>query len=348
MIMNFSSNMLGLGNAATPFGLKAMQELNRINPKKGTATNAMCLFLTINTSNIAIFPLGVIALRAAMGSKDPAGIFLSTLIATSFSTLVAIVSCKLLMRTKVYQRQWDNAPAYENAGKNSEANFDNLPSESAILAKLLPPSGRRTIATWLMVFAFVGLLIGHVISELRTHTGVEIGRDILSFWLIPVLIGTLLLYGFQRGVKVYESAIEGAKEGFHIAIRIIPFLVAILVAVGMFRASGAMEILIQLLSPLTNLVGMPAEALPMALLRPLSGSGAYAVMTDIMKTHGPDSFIGYLVSTIQGSTETTFYVLAVYYGSIQIKRERHTLPACLISETAGVVAALAICHLLFV
>lgn len=171
--------------------------------------------------------------------------------------------------------------------------------------------------------------------------------ETISQWAIPVLIVVIALSGFIKKVKVYESFVEGAKEGFQVAIRIIPFLVAILMAIAMFRASGAMDILVKVLSPITDLFGMPAEVLPAALMRPLSGSGSLGIITELIQTHGPDSFIGKLASTIYGSTETTFYVLAVYFGSVGIKKTRHAVPAGLIADAAGIIAAVVVCHIMF-
>ena len=172
-------------------------------------------------------------------------------------------------------------------------------------------------------------------------------KSFSSFWMLPLLVTTLVLFGWARGVKVYESLVEGAKEGFQVAIRIIPFLVAILVAVGMFRAAGGIELLARVLGPITGLIGMPAEALPVAVMRPLSGSGALGVMTEIMQHHGPDSFLGYMVSSLYGSTETTFYVLAVYFGAVGVKRTRHAVPACLAADLAGILAGVLAVHLFF-
>ncbi len=171
--------------------------------------------------------------------------------------------------------------------------------------------------------------------------------QVISAWAIPVLLVSIPLYGFFKKVKVYESFVDGAKEGFNVAIRIIPYLIAILVAIGMFRASGAMDFLAWVLSPITELIGMPAEVLPAAVMRPLSGSGSLGIITELISTHGPDSFIGRLASTIYGSTETTFYVLAVYFGAVSIKKTRHAVPAGLIADVAGILAAVFICHFLF-
>jgi spore maturation protein SpmB len=194
---------------------------------------------------------------------------------------------------------------------------------------------------------FLVLLGRHVWIESSRQAWPDLIRGVMSFWVLAALVGGLVLFGWSRGVKVYESLVEGAKEGFQVALRIIPYLVAILVAVGMLRSSGGIDLLVRVLGPLTASIGMPAEALPMALLRPLSGSGAYGVMAEIMTEHGADSFIGYMVSTFQGSTETTFYVLAVYFGAVGVKETRHTLPACLLADTAGILAAVFIVNVFF-
>jgi spore maturation protein SpmA len=333
MIMNMASNMLGLGNAATPFGIKAMIELNRLNPVQGVATNAMCLFLAINTSNVAVAPLGVIALRASLGSSNAAGIWIPTLIATSISTAAAIVAAKLL------QRLVPPVSAYvPTAGLTPAAAID-LPEAETLGSErptLLPGCLLALLVLGAVAFAFAvhltdGIDGGETLSALL--------RDAASSWLLPLLIAVMLLYGAAKGVAVYDAMIAGAKEGFQVAVRIIPFLVAIIVAAGMFRASGLLDIVVAAAGPITGAFGFPAEALPMALLRPLSGSGAYAIMAETMQTHGPDSRIGYLVSVLQGSTETTFYVLAVYFGAISVSRMRHALVAGLIADLCGVIGA---------
>ena len=330
MIMNFSANVLGLGNAATPFGIRAMQELDKLNPHKGTATNAMALFLAINTSSITLLPTGVIAIRAAAGSTDPAGILPTTLFATICSTSVAIVMAKLL------QRYWSADPAdLPVTPEKTEAETVSVP-----LPESDTPAGEGYPA-WVSMLA-LGIILAMVPVTI-IH-----GRTIAP-WIIPGLMVLLLGFGAIKRVKIYEVFVEGAKDGFQVAVRIIPYLVAILVAVAMFRASGALEMLIVPLGAVTNLVGLPPEALPMALLRPLSGSGAYGIMASIINDPaiGPDSYTGYLVSTLQGSTETTFYVLAVYFGAVNIRRLRHTLVAALSADLAGIIAAVTICLLLF-
>jgi spore maturation protein SpmA len=334
MILNISANALGLGNAATPFGIKAMIELNRLNPVPGVATNAMVLFLAINTSNVAVAPLGVIALRAALGSSNAAAIWIPTLLATSLSTAAAIVAAKLL------QRVVRPATAYAPLEGGTPAQAAELPDAQGLGAER--PTSRPGC---LLAVAVLGAIAAGLLVHLQRGVAGGEGLGVLlrgaaSSWLLPLLIVAMLLYGAAKGVPVYDAMIAGAKEGFQVAVRIIPFLVAILVAAGMFRASGLLDLLVGGLGPFTAAVGFPAEALPMALLRPLSGSGAYAIMAETMQAHGPDSTVGYLVSVLQGSTETTFYVLAVYFGAVSVSRVRHALAAGIIADVCGVIGAL--------
>ncbi|MDE0812181.1 MAG: spore maturation protein, partial [Alphaproteobacteria bacterium] len=318
MILNLSANVMGLGNAATPFGIRAMQELDKLNAHKGTATNAMVLFLAVNTSSVTLLPTGVIALRAAAGSVEPAAILPTTLFATLISTTVAILSAKL------YQRWFPMGLVYDTV-EGAQAN--EVDDSAPIVEESGAYPGWVSALALMSVVALIPLAIVY-------------GRAV-SPWIIPGLMVALLGFGMSRGVRVYEVFVDGAKDGFQVAIRIIPYLVAILVAVGMFRASGAMELLIQPLGAVTELIGLPAEALPMALLRPLSGSGAYGILASILSdpSTGPDTYVGFLVSTFQGSTETTFYVLAVYFGAVNIRRIRHALAAGLTADIVGVAAA---------
>jgi spore maturation protein SpmB len=332
MIMNIAANMLGLGNAATPFGIKAMVELNRLNPVPGVATNAMVLFLAINTSNVALAPLGVIALRASAASENAAGIWIPTLLATTFSTACGILAAKLLQRVVA------PVEAYEEGGAVPTTEVETSTALPSAQERRTAPA--RLLGSTVFVFALIVAFAWHLYSGTESGaSAANLLRVAASTWLLPVLIASMLLYGWSKRVNVYEAMIEGAKEGFNVAVRIIPFLVAILVAVGMFRASGLLDLLIQTAAPLTTAVGFPAEALPMAILRPLSGSGAYGVLAEILATHGPDSHVGYLVSTLQGSTETTFYVLAVYFGAIGVTRLRHAVAAGVIADIAGIVGA---------
>jgi spore maturation protein SpmA/spore maturation protein SpmB len=323
MILNLSANMLGLGNAATPFGIRAMQELDKLNPQRGTATNAMALFLAINTSSVTLLPSGVIALRAAAGSSDPAAILPTTLFATIGSTIVAVIAAKIYQRfaplkvadgdafSKTHLNDREDIPLKEEAA-------DGYPlwvslSALAVLVALIP----------------VAVIYGRFVSP----------------WILPALMVGFLGFGLVRRVRVYEVFVEGAKDGFKVAVRIIPYLVAILVAVDMLRASGAMKAVAGALGGFTGRFGLPAEALPMALMRPLSGSGAYGILASIINDPaiGPDSYTGYLVSTLQGSTETTFYVMAVYFGAVQVRRIRHSLAAGLTADIAAVIFSVLAC-----
>jgi spore maturation protein SpmA len=330
MILNLSANVMGLGNAATPFGIRAMQELHRLNPNPGTATDAMALFLAINTSSVTLLPTGVIALRAAAGSADPAAILPTTLFATACSTLTAVTTAKLLGR--FYRRR---RPMPEPLPPAADPDAAALGSG--------PPAEEEAPAYPAWVTAIV--LAGGIAFFGLT---VAFGKT-LSPWILPVLMTGFLVFGAARRVQVYEVFVEGAKEGFQVAIKIIPYLVAILAAVGMLRASGAMEAMVTALGPWTARLGLPAEALPMALMRPLSGSGAFAVLASIINDPaiGPDRYTGLLVSTLQGCTETTFYVLAVYFGAVQVRRIRYSLAAGLAADVAGIVGAVAACRYLF-
>jgi spore maturation protein SpmA len=328
MILNLSANALGLGNAATPFGVRAMQELDKLNTHPGTATDPMALFLAINTSSVTLLPTGVIALRAAAGSADPAGILPTTLFATCCSTIAAIFAAKAFRRFFKVRHAGTERKKREAGSHEAEKELLSIESQK----------GYPVWVSGLVLFALMALI----------PMSIFWGKAV-SPWIIPFLMVGFLGFGVLRRVAVYEVFVEGAKEGFRVAIRIIPYLVAILVAVGMFRASGAMEAMVSWLGGITGRVGMPAEALPMALLRPLSGSGAYGVLASIINDPGigPDSYTGYLVSTLQGSTETTFYVLAIYFGAVQVRRIRHALAAGLTADLVGIMAAVAACAYLY-
>jgi spore maturation protein SpmA len=326
MIMNISANMLGLGNAATPFGLKAMEELDKLNPNKGIATNAMVTFLAINTAGMTLIPATAIAIRAAAGSSDPAIIIGTSLFGSACATIAGLTAAKILEKFPAARFEFSNW--FRN---NSKILFWII--GIVILLMLIFFSG---LSNWF------GKIFGFVNPELFKEI-----IQVISIIAIPLFIILFISYGAFKKVRVYEQFVEGAKEGFNIAVRIIPYLVAMLMAIGIFRAGGAMDWLVFILQPVTNLVGMPAEALPMALMRPLSGSGSLGIMTEIISVHGADSFIGIMVSTFYGSTETTFYILAVYFGAVNIKNTRHALPAGLIADVCGILAATFIVNLLF-
>jgi len=325
MIMNISANMLGLGNAATPFGLKAMEELDKLNPDKGTATNSMVTFLAINTAGLTLIPATAIAVRAAAGSSEPAIIIGTSIFGAGCATAAGITAAKVLEKFPV-------AGGFTIWIKNNS-------------------KGLSIFLLILLVLILIGVTGAgsYILNGLQFIKPALFKRiiEIISIVAIPALIILFIGYGAFKRVRVYEQFVEGAKEGFNIAVRIIPYLVAMLMAIGIFRAGGAMDWLTYILGPVTNLIGMPAEALPMALMRPLSGSGSLGIMTEIIKVHGPDSFIGIMVSTFFGSTETTFYVLAVYFGAVNIKNMRHALPAGLIADIAGMLGAVFIVRLLF-
>ena len=338
MSLSIASNLLGLGNAATPFGIRAMQELDRLNPVKGTATDAMVMFLAINTAGLALVPSSVIGLRAAAGSQDPGGIVFATWFASGCATLAAVASAMLLARLPRYR----TAAPLASGETPAAAAAETRPEEPA----RRPPRFGGLMAAGYVVVTLAALAVTVARRDASGSAG-SLVREIFSSWTVPGLIAGFVLFGWARGVSVYESLVEGAKDGFQVALRIIPYLVAILVAVGMFRESGCLAGLVTVLSPITGPLGLPAEAVPVALLRPLSGSGSFGVMSEILAAHGPDSYLGYLVSTMQGATDTTFYILAVYFGAVGIKKTRHAIPAGLATDAAGILAAVLVCRLVW-
>jgi len=310
MAMNLSANLLGLGNAATPFGIRAMEELEGINPHKRTASNAQALFLAINTAGLTLLPTKVIALRTSLGAADPTAVVVPTLIATFSAAVAAIVAARLLQRLS--------------------------PPKATEPAIGVPPPPLRG----LLVAVAVALILGGAMLW---------GGGALGPWLIPGLLAGMVGYGWIKRVRVYEQFVEGAREGFTVAIRIIPYLVAILVAVGMLRQSGALDAILAPAARLLAPLGVPAEALAMAVVRSLSGSGAYGLLAASLQNPatGPDTPTGILLGTIYASTETTFYVVAVYFGAIGTRNIRHALAAGLIADAAGLAAAVAACRLLY-
>ncbi len=328
MVMNFAANMLGLGNAATPFGLKAMEQLESLNPNPGTATNAMAIFLAINTTGLAVLPISTIAIRASLGSHAPYAIVLPTMFASLSAALAAVTVAKLLER---------------RTGNIQEMRIGTPPPSP-------PPAGPRAKRSYAALA--LGIALGIAVLFALFRAGASEGaagalRKAGTSWLVPLLIAGIAILGLGRGVPVFETFVEGAKEGIRTTVRVFPYLVGMVVAIGMLRASRALDAIESLAGPIVNSIGFPPEALPMALMRPLSGSGAMAVMADALAAHGPDSFIGNLVSTINGGTETTFYVLALYFGAVGVKKWRHTLLACLTADVVAPLAGLAACHLFF-
>ncbi|GAB6011586.1 nucleoside recognition domain-containing protein [Viscerimonas tarda] len=310
ILLNISANMLGLDNAATPAGLKAMQELQEINPSKDKASNPMIMFLALNASGLTLIPVSVMTIRAQMGAGNPSDVFIPIMIATFMATMVGALAVCIKQGINIFDK--------------------------VILG----------------TFGGMMLLIAGTVWVFRSMTErqVELASGLVANIILFGIIILFIISGLRKKVNVYESFIEGAKDGFSTAVRIIPFLIAILVAVGMFRASGAMDFIIDGVKYSINLCGFDnrwVDALPTALMKPLSGSGARGMMVDAMATNGADSFAGRLACIFQGSTDTTFYLVAVYYGSVYIRNSRYTVPYALLADLAGVVSAIFVAYLFF-
>ena len=365
-MMNIAANMLGVSNAATPLGLKAMTHLDGLNQKKGVATNAMCTFLALNTSSIQLIPATAINVLAINGSKNPTAIVGSTLIATGIATVAAIFFVKMLERFGPFR--WENqigvnvVPAQDTPGQTEESTSNatvNTPplrlwavfAIGALVLLLALTLVIRAfpylINTWFPSFMMPGILPASVHWPTGFLDGIAIFLKALSPLAIPFLLAFFPLYALGKGISVYSEFVDGAKEGFQIAIRIIPYLVGILTAIAVFRESGALDLLKTGLAPLLNAIQIPADLLPMILMRPLSGSGSIAILGDLVKQFGPDNLFSYMAATIYGSAETTFYVVAVYFGSVGITRTRHSIPAGLLADLVGVIAAVTVCRWLF-
>ncbi len=344
MVLNLAANALGLGNAATPFGLEAMRHLRTLQPRGDSASDSMCLFLAINTSGLALLPTGVIATRAALGSADAAAILPTTLVATACSTAAAIATGLLL------RRMW--APVKDAVPDASVADAADVgvadvgvadvgvadvgvadADALAVAARSAAAHSVDGLVAWLPALGLAAVMVGLVVVVAKFG-------DAASVWILPGLITSMVVFGAVRRVAVYEVFIVAAKDGLQTALGIIPYLVAILAAVAMLRASGAIAGLVDVLAPILSPLGVPAEVVPLALLRPLSGSGAFGLCAELLKTHGPDSAIGLYASTLVGSTETTFYVLAVYFGSVGVVRPRWALLAGLAADAVGAVASI--------
>ena len=310
IFMNFAANMLGLDNAATPMGLKAMEQLQELNEKKDTATNPMIMFLVLNTSGLTLVPISVMVYRAQLGAAQPTDVFVPILLATFFSTVVGLIVTCLYQRINLFN---------------------------------------RTLLLFLgALCTFVALIIWGFSAMPREQ--MDVVSSTFANVFLCAIIACFIIAGMRKKINVYDTFIEGAKEGFQTAVRIIPYLVAILVAIGVFRASGAMDFLIDGIAWLVALVGGDTEfvgALPTALMKPLSGSGARGLMVDAMTTYGADSFVGRLSCLFQGATDTTFYILAVYFGSVGIRKTRHAVTCGLLADLAGIISAIFICYLFF-
>lgn len=336
MVMNMAANMLGLSNAATPLGLRAMQDLEKLNPRPGTATNAMCTFLAINTSSIQLIPATTVAILAAAGSKNPTAIIGTAFFATCCSTIAGILAVKTFERLPLFA-----LPKVENSNVPMEQCEEENPESFE------KPKWWGTLI--LLAFAACFLVFGWQFMQAQSVTRSTLVNlvEAVSYLAIPFLIAFFPLYGALSRVKVYEEFVEGAKEGFQVSIRIIPYLVAIIASVAMFRAAGGIDIITRFLGSALDALHFPSELLPLVLMRPLSGSGANGLFAELVQAHGPDSLIARMGASVMGSTETTFYVIAVYFGSVAIRRTRHAVPAGLIADLAGVTASVIICRLVF-
>ncbi len=368
MVMNFAANLLGLGNAATPLGLKAMQHLDELNPNKGTATNSMCTFLAINTSSVTLIPATAVAMLAARGVTEPYAIVGTTLLASIFSTAVAILAVKSFEKMPVFNRSQPLPP--ETA---TEAEAAAVPADPAI-----PALSRRAC----FLLGLVGLIFAGIVyletfpaqrTALQETLGLrdavlrldaeppkpaenpvtatppiwQLGVSAVSVVAIPFIIVFFIIFAALKRVPVYEEFVEGAKEGWSVAVRIMPFIVAMLAALAILRNSGTLMLLQDLLRPALELVKFPVELLPMALMRPLSGSGSQGVLAELLASETIPNVIKYMGATMYGSSETTFYVLAVYFGSVAVRRTRHALAAGLVADAAGVVSSVVVCQMMF-
>ena len=310
MILNFSANMLGLDNAATPIGLKAMEELQEVNPNKRVASDAQIMFLVLNTSGLSIIPLTILIDRSVVGASNPTDVFVPIMIATFFSTLVGMITVAFIQKIKL----WDKV----------------------VLAYL----GGVTLFMVGVIYYFYSI----------PQEQISMVSNVFSNLLIFGVIIAFITSGVLKKINIYETFIDGAKEGFSVAVRIIPYLVAILVAIGVFRASGVLDFIVNGIGKFIGLFGLNTDfvqALPTALLKPLSGSAARGMNLEIMKTFGPDSFVGRLSSIFRGATETTFYIIAVYFGSVNIKNTRYAVTAGLIADAAGIIAGIFVGYLFF-
>lgn len=356
MVLNIAANMLGLTNAATPLGLRAMRDLETLNRHPGTATNAMCTFLAINTGSVQLIPASAIAVLAAAGAMNPTAIVGSALLATACSSAAGLIAVKLLEKLPRYRLPAMTGEAVSRPSPSEIRAGETGDGQASVLPGVAPLPGWGWAALALLGAGFVALTAVTAFPELvrRAPEAAAAGQagwvrvlNAVSLLAIPFLLVAFPLYAALRRVPVYEEFVEGAKEGFQVAVRIIPFLVAMLVAIGFLRGAGAIEGFTELLRAPLAAVGFPPELLPISLIRPLSGSATLATFADLVNVHGPDSLIARTAGTIFGSTETTFYVIAVYFGAVAVRRTRHAVWAGLAADAAGIIASVMICRLMF-
>lgn len=349
MVLNIGANMLGVSNAATPLGLRAMRDLETLNPRPGTATDAMCTFLAINTGSVQLIPVTAIALLAAHGARNPAALVGTTLLATACSSLAGLVVLKALGRLAVFRLDPIVLPSTATPAERDEGQPPPPQDVALDVSSVQPMRPWALAALGALVACFAWFTwsqaaMGDPSGGLSLAAGWVRALQAASVAAIPFVLAALPLYAAGRGLRVHEEFVVGAREGFETAVRIIPYLAAMLVAIGYFRGSGAMEHLSRALATPLGWLGFPPELLPMALLRPLTSSGTLALYGDLVKAHGADSYLALAGGTLFGSTETTFYVLAVYFGSVSIRRTRHAVWAGLAADAAGAVSAAWVCR----
>jgi spore maturation protein SpmA len=356
IILNVAANLLGLNNAATPLGLRAMNELDKLNRRPGVATNAMCMLLAINTSSITLIPVTVLGLLALYHGRSPTVIIGTSIAATAIAHACAITACKLLERTPWSRRPIETVPASARTalatGTDDVQQGEKIEEQEAATDATMPwmPHAGRILA----VFGglFLAMLVVTAFPELISRAPGDLAgrawwlRIILALSLIvlPWLILLFPLYAALRRVPVYDEFVAGGKEGFSVVLRIIPYIVAMLVAVGMFRAAGGLDLITWLVSPITGLLHFPSELVPIALIRPFSSTAALALLTELIKSNGPDSLLALTAATFYGCSETTFYVIAVYFGSVGIRQTRHAIPAGLVADVVGPIASVIVCR----
>lgn len=373
MVMNIAANMLGLSNAATPVGLRAMSHLQKLNPNPGTATDAMCMFLAINTASVQLIPATAVGILAVAGSTNPTAIVGTAFIATVCAASMGVFSAKLFRKFRIFS---PTEPMIQTATTSEVAKEVEAPLEAFVEPAKLSPRGKILLSLFLTFFVYLFFTLmfpnfrlqnqfPEIFPELPMFKPVDINsvdasQTAASFWKVlqnvvkaisilalPFFLSFFPVYAALRKIKVYEEFTEGAKEGFQVAIRIIPFLVAILTAVGMFRGAGGIALITKILKPALDFVHFPTDLLPLVLMRPLSGSGSIALLSDLVKTNGPNDIVSLMGATILGSTETTFYVIAVYFGSVGIRRTRYAVASGLLADLTSVIASIIICRLMF-
>jgi len=352
MVMNMAANMLGLGNAATPLGLRAMSLLEKLNPRPGTATNAMCTFLAINTASIQLVPTTAIAILAVNKAQDPTAIVLPAFLSTCVAACSGVFAAKLLERLPMFR-----LPAAASTALRSRVEDLGTPIETAespvevekVSVPPMHPIGALALAAFGLCFAWMWVRLVWFAPAAEFADKPEWLRALLalSVLAVPFLLSFFPLYAAVRGVKVYEQFVEGAKEAFAVGIRIVPFLVAMLVAIRLLREAGVIALVTDQLTPLLSALRFPADLLPMVLMRPLSGSATQGIFVELVNHLGPDNLVSRMAATIYGSTETTFYVIAVYFGSVAVRQTRHAILAGLTADTVAVIASITLCRLFF-